>query len=68
VAKGWADADRRLTGSEAYRPYLYALAEYLNQSLRRGSPRRGGDNGGRPPGTPPAVEKEPAAIAAEEHF
>ena len=66
------DADRRLTElRNMYEPYLYALAEYLNQSLPPWIPaKKGKDNWqttawGRSAGL---VEKEPAAIAAEEHF
>jgi hypothetical protein len=66
------DADRRLTElRNMYEPYLYALAEYLNQSLPPWIPaKKGKDNWqttawGRSAGL---VEKEPTAIAAEEHF
>jgi hypothetical protein len=70
--KDGPDADRRLTElRNMYEPYLYALAEYLNQSLPPWIPaKKGKDNWqttawGRSAGL---VEKEPAAIAAEEHF
>jgi hypothetical protein len=70
--KDGPDADRRLTElRNMYEPYLYALAEYLNQSLPPWIPaKRGKDNWqttawGRSAGL---VEKEPAAIAADEHF
>src|SRR6266704_3663623 len=54
-----------------YEPYLYALADYLNQSLPPWIPaKKGKDNWqttawGRSAGL---VEKEAAAIASEEHF
>jgi hypothetical protein len=54
-----------------YEPYLYALAEYLSLSLPPWIPsKKGKDNWqttawGRSAGL---VEKEGAAIGAEEHF
>jgi Ion channel len=66
------DADRKLTDlRNMYEPYLYALAEYLNLSLPPWIPaKKGKDNWqttawGRSAGL---VEKEAAAIAADEHF
>jgi hypothetical protein len=66
------DADRKLTDlRNMYEPYLYALAEYLNLSLPPWLPaKKGKDNWqttawGRSAGL---VEKEAAAIAADEHF
>jgi len=66
------DADRKLTElRHMYEPYLYALAEYLIQSLPPWIPaKKGKDNWqttawGRSVGL---VEKEPSAIAADEHF
>jgi hypothetical protein len=66
------DADRKLTDlRNMYEPYLYALAEYLNLSLPPWIPaKKGKDNWqttawGRSAGL---VEKDPAAIAADEHF
>ena len=66
------EADRRLNDLRSmYEPYLYALAEYLNQSLPPWIPaKKGKDNWqttawGRSAGL---TEKEPAPIAADEHF
>ena len=66
------EADRKLTElRHMYEPYLYALAEYLNQSLPPWIPaKKGKDNWqttawGRSAGL---VEKEAAAIAADDHF
>jgi Ion channel len=66
------DADRKLTDlRNMYEPYLYALAEYLSLSLPPWIPsKKGKDNWqttawGRSAGL---VEKEGAAIGAEEHF
>jgi hypothetical protein len=66
------EADRKLTEfRNMYEPYLYALAEYLNQSLPPWIPaKKGKDNWqttawGRSAGL---VEKEAAAIAADDHF
>ncbi len=66
------DADRKLTDlRNMYEPYLHALAEYLNLSLPPWIPaKKGKDNWqttawGRSAGL---VEKEAAAIAADEHF
>jgi len=66
------DADRKLTElRNMYEPYLYALAEYLIQSLPPWIPaKKGKDNWqttawGRSAGL---IEKEPSAIAADEHF
>jgi Ion channel len=66
------DADRKLTDlRNMYEPYLYALAEYLNLSLPPWIPaKKGKDNWqttawGRSAGL---VEKEAAAIAADDHF
>ena len=66
------DADRKLTElRHMYEPYLYALAEYLIQSLPPWIPaKKGKDNWqttawGRSAGL---IEKEPSAIAADEHF
>ncbi len=66
------EADRKLTElRHMYEPYLYALAEYLIQSLPPWIPaKKGKDNWqttawGRSAGL---VEKEPSAIAADEHF
>ncbi len=66
------EADRRLNDlRNMYEPYLYALAEYLNQSLPPWIPaKKGKDNWqttawGRSAGL---TEKEPASIAADEHF
>jgi hypothetical protein len=67
-----AEADRKLAElRNMYEPYLYALAEYLSLSLPPWIPaKRGKDNWqttawGRSAGL---VEKEAAAIAADEHF
>jgi len=66
------EADRRLNElRNMYEPYLYALAEYLNQSLPPWIPaKKEKDNWqttawGRSAGL---TEKEPASIAADEHF
>jgi hypothetical protein len=66
------EADRKLAEfRNMYEPYLYALAEYLNQSLPPWIPaKKGKDNWqttawGRSAGL---VEKEAAAIAADDHF
>ncbi len=66
------EAYRRLNDlRNMYEPYLYALAEYLNQSLPPWIPaKKGKDNWqttawGRSAGL---TEKEPASIAADEHF
>src|SRR5467141_3807108 len=66
------EADRKLTElRHMYEPYLYALAEYLIQSLPPWIPaKKGKDNWqttawGRSAGL---LEKEPSAIAADEHF
>jgi hypothetical protein len=66
------EADRKLMEfRNMYEPYLHALAEYLNLSLPPWIPgQKGKDNWqttawGRSAGL---VEKEPAAIAADEHF
>jgi Ion channel len=66
------EADSKLTElREMYEPYLYALAEYLNQSLPPWIPSgKGKDNWqttawGRSAGL---VEKEGAAIGGEDHF
>jgi hypothetical protein len=66
------EADRKLTElRHMYEPYLYALAEYLIQSLPPWIPaKKGKDNWqttawGRSAGL---TEKEPAPIAADEHF
>jgi hypothetical protein len=66
------EADRKLMEfRNMYEPYLYALAEYLNQSLPPWIPaKKGKDNWqttawGRSAGL---VEKEAAAIAADDHF
>jgi hypothetical protein len=66
------DADRKLTDlRNMYEPYLYALAEYLSLSLPPWIPaKKGKDNWqttawGRSAGL---VEKEAAAIGADEHF
>ena len=66
------EADRKLTEfRNMYEPYLFALAEYLNQSLPPWIPaKKGKDNWqttawGRSAGL---VEKEAAAIAADDHF
>jgi Ion channel len=66
------DANRKLTDlRNMYEPYLYALAEYLDLSLPPWIPaRKGKDNWqttawGRSAGL---LEKEAAAIAADEHF
>ncbi len=66
------EAYRRLNDlRNMYEPYLYALAEYLNQSLPPWIPaKKGKDNWqttawGSSAGL---TEKEPASIAADEHF
>lgn len=66
------EADRKVADlRNMYEPYLYALASYLNQSLPPWIPeKKGKDNWqttawGRSAGL---VEKEAAAIGAEEHF
>jgi hypothetical protein len=66
------EADLQLADlRKMYEPYLYALAEYLNQSLPPWIPvRKGKDNWqttawGRSAGL---VEKEPTAIAGDDHF
>ncbi len=66
------EADRKITElRNMYEPYLYALADYLNQSLPPWIPaKKGKDNWqttawGRSAGL---IEKEAAAIASEEHF
>jgi hypothetical protein len=66
------DADRKLTElRKMYEPYLYALADYLNQSLPPWIPaKKAKDNWqttawGRSAGL---TEKEGAAIGAEDHF
>ena len=66
------EADRKITElRNMYEPYLYALADYLNQSLPRWIPaKKGKDNWqttawGRSAGL---IEEEAAAIASEEHF
>jgi hypothetical protein len=66
------EADHQLAElRKMYEPYLYALAEYLNQSLPPWIPvKKGKDNWqttawGRSAGL---VEKEPAAIAGDDHF
>jgi Ion channel len=66
------EADRKLTEfRNMYEPYLYALAEYLNQSLPPWIPaKKGKDNWqttawGRTAGL---VEKEAATIADDDHF
>jgi len=66
------EADRKITElRNMYEPYLYALADYLNQSLPPWIPaKKGKDNWqttawGRSAGL---IEEEAAAIASEEHF
>lgn len=66
------EADRKLTDfRNMYEPYLYALADYLRLSLPPWIPaKKGKDNWqttawGRSAGL---VEKEPAAIGADDHF
>ena len=66
------EADRKLTDfRNMYEPYLYALAEYLKLSLPPWIPaKKGKDNWqttawGRSAGL---LEKEPAAIGADDHF
>ena len=66
------EADRKITElRNMYEPYLYALADYLNQSLPPWIPaKKGKDNWqttawGRSAGL---IEKEAAAITSEEHF
>ena len=66
------EADRKLTDfRNMYEPYLYALAEYLRLSLPPWIPtKKGKDNWqttawGRSAGL---LEKEPAAIGADDHF